>query len=171
MLSSRIKQMNFRDIVDQLKTLCPQGASRAGQYAAIYRSDSKESALKYVENSEVWYYRFNLSNCFRPGPFRKAYINVIFGYAHYKEMFPHCDKFNTNLHDRTHPHRTGSGKQPGEEGHADTMAMGSILINTFTLYECLNNIPSAGRGSVHFEDHGVALAKELFQLYVELQER
>ena len=50
------------------------------------------------------------------------------------------------------------------------MAMGSILMNTFTLYECLNNIPSAGRGSMHFEDHGVALAQELFQLYVELQE-
>ena len=89
-------------------------------------------------------------------------MNVIFGYDHYKEMFPHCDKFNTNLHDRTHPHRTGSGKQPGEEGHTDTMAMALILQNTFTLYEYLNDVPSTGQGSLYFEDHGVALAVELF---------
>ena len=164
------KQMNFRDIVDQLRSLCPHGASKAGQYAAIYRNDSTELAVKYVENSKECYCRFNLSNCFRPVPVRRPYMNVIFGYDHYKEMFPHCDKFNTNLHGRMHPHRTGSGKQPGEEGHANTMAMGSIFMNTFTLYEYLNNIPSTGRGSMHFEDHGVALAQELFQLYVELQE-
>ena len=30
---------------------------------------------------------------------------------------------------------------------ANTMAMGSIFMNTFTLYEYLNNIPSTGRGS------------------------
>ena len=42
---------------------------------------------------------------------------------------------------------------------------------SFTLYEYLNNIPSTGQGSVHFEDHGVALAQELFQFYVELQEK
>ena len=54
---------------------------------------------------------------------------------------------------------------------ANTMAMGSIFMNTFTLYEYLNNIPSTGRGSVHFEDHGVALEQELFQLYVEHQEK
>ena len=70
-------------------------------------------------------------------------------------------------------HRTGSGKQPGEEGYADTMAMGSILQNTFTLNEYLNDVPSTGQGSLHFEDHGVALAQELFQLqfYVELQKK
>ena len=50
------------------------------------------------------------------------------------------------------------------------MAMASILQNTFTLYDCLNYIPSTGQGSLYFEDHGVALAQELFQLYVELQE-
>ena len=54
---------------------------------------------------------------------------------------------------------------------ANTMAMGSIFMNTFTLYEYLNNIPSTGQGSVHFEDHGVALAQELFQFYVKLQEK
>lgn len=104
-------------------------------------------------------------------------VNIIFGYAHYEEMFPHCDVFNKNLcghtsHRHTHPHRTGSGKQPGEEGHAGTMAMATILQNTFTLYEYLNDIPSTGQGSVYFENHGVALAEELFlfQFYIELQE-
>ena len=71
---------------------------------------------------------------------------------------------------RTHPHRTGSGKQPGEEGHADTMAMATILQNTFVMYEYLNDIPSTGPNSVYFENHGVALAEELFQFYIELQE-
>ena len=56
------------------------------------------------------------------------------------------------------PHRTGSGKQPGEEGHADTMTVASILQSTFTLYEYLNDILSTGQGSLYFEDHGVALA-------------
>ena len=78
----------------------------------------------------------------------------------------HVSNWSGNLR----PHRTGSGKQPGEEGYADTMAMASILQNTFTLYEYLSDIPSTGQGSVYFEDHGEALAQVLFQVYVELQQ-
>ena len=66
----------------------------------------------------------------------------------------HVSDWSGNLR----PHRTGSGKQPGEEGHADTMTVASILQSTFTLYEYLNDILSTGQGSLYFEDHGVALA-------------
>lgn len=111
--------MNFQSNVDPLKNLRPHGAGKAGECAAMYRKDSNELALKYVENKAEGHSIYNLSNYFRPVISKRASANMTFGYDHYGKMFPQCDVCNNNLCGHTHLHRTGSGKHPGEEGKED----------------------------------------------------
>lgn len=138
----------------------PRISSPRCAWAGYYNVDTNYMFIHKYEKNEDLGRKFCCTNAFRKSFRVRNFDGIIPVYDLYKLTFAACDTFNRQLHDRKWPHRRGSGKRTGDDGHHDKFAMGCILQSTFNAYK-LKADPD--RGNMCFKLKCFALANVLYE--------